>query len=68
MTSRLPTFLTLLDLFAWINLINSSFQNYVLLHNMLSKLAREEEDVPPRKKAKSGLGSAAEWKIQLKIS
>ena len=34
---------------------------------MLSKLVREDEDFPPRKKAKSGLGYAAEWKIQLKI-
>ena len=34
---------------------------------MSSKLVREEEDFPPRKKAKSGLGYAAEWKIQLKI-
>ena len=34
---------------------------------MLSKLVREDEGFPPRKKAKSGLGYAAEWKIQLRI-
>ena len=33
---------------------------------MLSKLVREDEDFPPRTKAKSGLGYAAEWKIQLR--
>ena len=30
---------------------------------MWSKVAREDEDFPPRKKAKSGLGYADEWKI-----
>ena len=40
--------------------INGSFQNNVLLHNMLSKLVREDEDFPPRKKAKSGHCYAAE--------
>ena len=34
---------------------------------MLSKLVREDEDFLPRKKANSGLGYAAEYKIQLKI-
>ena len=29
-------------------------------YGMLSKLVREDEDFPPRKKAKSGLGCAAE--------
>ena len=59
-SSRLHRFLTLLDLFAWINEINSSVLNYVLIHNMLSKLVKEDENFPPRKKAKSGLGYAAE--------
>ena len=27
--------------------MNSSFQNYVLLHDMLSKVAREDEHFPP---------------------
>ena len=35
--------------------------------NMLSKLVREDEDFLPRKKANSGLGYAAEYRIQLKI-
>ena len=34
---------------------------------MLSKLVREDEDFLPRKKANSGLGYAAEYRIQLKI-
>ena len=54
--------MTVLDLFAWINYINSTFQNYVLLHNILSKhrLVMEDEAFPPKKKEKSGLGYAAE--------
>ena len=47
--------------------INGSFQNNVLLHSMLSKLVREDEDFPPTKEEKSGLGYAAEQKIQPKI-
>ena len=35
--------------------------------NMSSKLVREDEDFLPRKKANSGLGYAAEYRIQLKI-
>ena len=53
-------FLGLLDLFAWINEIKSSFQNS---DNMLSKVAREHVNLPPSKKAKSSLGYAAEWKL-----
>ena len=34
-----------------------------LLHNMLSKLVKEDKDFPPKKKAKSGLGYAAKWKM-----
>ena len=34
---------------------------------MLSKLVREDEDFPPKKEEKSGLGYAAEHKIQPKI-
>ena len=34
---------------------------------MLSKLVRDDEDFSPRKRVKSALGYAAEWKIQLKI-
>ena len=30
---------------------------------MLSKVAREDDNLPPRKKAKSSLGYAAEWKL-----
>ena len=32
----------------------------MLLHNTLAKLVKEDEDFPPRKKAKSGLGYASE--------
>ena len=32
----------------------------LLLHNMLSKLVKDDENFPPRKKAKSGPGYAAE--------
>ena len=59
-SSRLHRFLTLPDLFAQIN--------NVLLPNMLSKLVKEDENFPPRKKEKSGPGYAAKQKIQLKIS
>ena len=31
--------------------------------NMLSKVAREDNNLPPRKKPKSSLGYAAEWKL-----
>ena len=30
---------------------------------MLSKVEREDDNLPPRKKAKSRLGCAAEWKV-----
>ena len=30
---------------------------------MLSKVEREDGNLPPRKKAKSRLGCAAEWKV-----
>ena len=49
-----------LDLFAWINEINSPFQNS---DNMLSKVARKDDNLPPRKKTRCSLGYAAEWKL-----
>ena len=48
-------FLSLLDLFAWIDEIKSAFQN--------SKVAREGDNFLPTKKAKSSVGYAAEWKL-----